>query len=193
MNHEQYCGGLIESVKRQMNERRLHHTLGVARTAKELARRFGVDPEKAEIAAILHDYCKQWPEEKIRKVIETTTDVPEDLLLYSKEIWHAHAGAEIVRRELEIEDEEILNAIRYHTTGRIEMSLLEKVVCLADYIEPGRKYPGVNEIRRQAVSGIDQALVEAFANTISFLVQRKSKVYPVTFLTYNNLVGKLEG
>lgn len=190
MNHDQYCEELIESVKKQMDERRLRHTLGVARTAKELAKRFGADPQKAEIAAILHDYCKQWPEEKIRKAIEKMADRPEDLLLYSKEIWHGPAAAEIVHHELGIDDEEILNAIRYHTTGRVHMGLLEKVVCLADYIEPGRKYPGVDEIRRQALSDLDQALVTAFGNTISFLAQHKEKIYPLTFLTYNNLVQK---
>lgn len=192
MNHEQYCQRLIESVTKQMDERRLQHTLGVARTAKEIARIFGADVQKAEIAAILHDYCKQWPEKKIRQVIETMSQNSPDLLQYSKEIWHAPASAEIVRQELGIEDEEILNAIRYHTTGRVDMSLLEKVVCLADYIEPGRKYSGLNEIRRQVVYGIDHALIAAFGNTISFLAQRKQKIYPLTFLTYNNLVGKLE-
>lgn len=191
MNHEAYCQRLIDSVSKQMGERRLQHTLGVASTAKELARMFGADEQKAEIAAILHDYCKQWPDEKIRHVLHKA-DVPDDLLIYGKEIWHAFAAAEIVRQELRINDEEILEAIRYHTTGRSNMSLLEKVVCLADYIEPGRMYPGVNEIRHQVSFGIDHALVEAFGNTISFLVYRKNKIYPLTFTTYNDLLEQLE-
>ena len=192
MDHEQYCRQLLLTVKQQMNGRRYEHTLGVARTARELARLFGADQNKAEIAGILHDYCKQWPAEEMRKVLLSISDLPKDLLQYNKELWHALAGAEVVRRNLGIKDEEILNAIRYHTTGRINMSLLEKVVCLADYIEPGRKYPGLEDIRHKVVIGLDEALITAFANTISFLVHRKNKVYPLTCLAYNDLVDQLD-
>jgi len=192
MNHEHYCQRLMLSVEKQMNEHRLQHTRRVASTAKELAKLFGADEQKAEIAGILHDYCKQWPEEKIKEVIQRSSHISDDLLLYSKEIWHAPAGAEVVREELGIVDEEILNAIRYHTTGRENMTLLEKVVCLADYIEPGRNFPGVEKIRQQVGAGIDYALAEAFGNTISFLAHHKQKIYPLTIYTYNNLVENLK-
>lgn len=192
MDHEQYCRYLLETVKKQMNERRFHHTEGVAKTSRELARKFGADEKKAEIAGILHDYCKQWSGEKLYEVLQSVPDLPEDLMDFNKELWHAVAGAEVVRTELGITDEEILDAIRYHTTGRVNMGLLEKIVCLADYIEPGRKYPGLEEIRNKVSVGLNEALVEAFSNTICFLVHRKNKIYPMTYLVYNDLVEQME-
>jgi predicted HD superfamily hydrolase involved in NAD metabolism len=179
---------LLEAVREQITKHRYEHTLGVMETAIELANKYGADKKKAETAAILHDYCKFWPEDKMREIIETTPGIPKDLLEHDKELWHAHVGAEVVRRDLGIDDEEVLNAIRYHTSGRENMTLLEKVVCLADYIEPGRQFPGVEELREAAKEDLDRALAKAFGNTITFLIGREKRVYPLTVLARNSLV-----
>jgi predicted HD superfamily hydrolase involved in NAD metabolism len=179
---------LLEAVREQITKHRYEHTLGVMETAIELANKYGADKKKAETAAILHDYCKFWPEDKMREIIETTPGIPKDLLEHDKELWHAHVGAEVVRRDLGIDDEEVLNAIRYHTSGRENMTLLEKVVCLADYIEPGRQFPGVEELREAAKEDLDRALAKAFGNTITFLVGREKRIYPLTVLARNSLV-----
>lgn len=181
---------LMEATRRQMPSSRWEHTLRVKETAVELAERTGADPEKAEIAAILHDYCTYWPEEKQREWI-LRHRLPQDLLQFHKELWHAPVGAEAVREELGVDDEEVLNAIRSHTTGRPGMSLLEKVVFLADYIEPGRSFPGLDEVRRLAREDLDRAVLKALDNTILYLVERGLKVYPLTILTRNDLLDKI--
>ncbi|MFS8512340.1 MAG: bis(5'-nucleosyl)-tetraphosphatase (symmetrical) YqeK, partial [Planifilum fulgidum] len=96
-----------------------------------------------------------------------------------------------VREELGVDDEEVLNAIRSHTTGRPGMSLLEKVVFLADYIEPGRSFSGVEEVRRLAREDLDRAILKALDNTIVYLVERGFKVYPLTILTRNDFLDKI--
>lgn len=184
MNREQ----LLAAVKEQVTKHRYEHILGVVETAKKLAKRYGADKKKAELAAILHDYCKFWPEEKMKQIIEDTPHIPADLLEYDKELWHAHVGAEVARRELGIEDEDVLDAIRYHTSGRENMTLLERVVCLADYIEPNRQFPGVDELRKLAKEDLDRALAQALGGTITFLVNREKKIYPLTVLARNSLI-----
>lgn len=179
---------LLEKVKKVLPPARFQHTLGVRETALELARRFGADLKRAESAAILHDYAKYFPLDELEKIIRSTPEIPQDVLEYSPELWHAFAGAAIVKQELGITDEEVLAAIRYHTTGRPQMSILEKVVFLADYIEPGRKFPGVEEVRKLALTDLDQAVCQALKRTIDFLEGNNKKVYPLTKEAYRYLV-----
>jgi predicted HD superfamily hydrolase involved in NAD metabolism len=180
---------LLAQVRAQMNQKRYDHTLGVADSARRLAERYGADPVKAELAGILHDYCKCWPVEKMRQIL-LRYDMPQDLIDGDKELWHAFVGAVVIQTELGVTDPEILQAVRYHTTGREGMSLLEKVVCVADYIEPNRSFPGVEEIRELAEKNLDEALTVALGGTIAHLVERKKQVYPLTLLAYNDLVRK---
>ncbi|WP_442603657.1 bis(5'-nucleosyl)-tetraphosphatase (symmetrical) YqeK [Paenibacillus sp. KN14-4R] len=182
---------LIENVRAQMPEKRWTHTLGVMETAIRLAEQYGSDPAKAELAAILHDYCKYWP---VQKQAETVRESGRDLdvLNYDKQLWHAPAAAWIAEQTFHINDEDVLNAIRYHTSGRVNMSLLEKIVCLADYIEPGRDFPGVDRLRKLAETSLDEALLAGFDGTITVLLEKRKIVYPLTLLTRNDLVAKLE-
>ncbi|MGI6127788.1 MAG: bis(5'-nucleosyl)-tetraphosphatase (symmetrical) YqeK [Planifilum sp.] len=181
---------LMEATRRQMPASRWEHTLRVMETAVELARRTGANPEKAEIAAILHDYAKFWPEEKLQEGI-LRYRLPRELLQYSPVLWHAPVGAEAVREGLGIDDEEVLEAIRSHTTGRPGMSLLEKVIFLADYIEPGRSFSGVEEVRRLAREDLNRAILKALDNTILYLIGRGFKVYPQTLLTRNDMLDQI--
>ncbi|MFD0871477.1 putative nicotinate-nucleotide adenylyltransferase [Chlamydia abortus] len=181
---------LIDLVREQMPEQRWLHTQGVMETSVVLAGRFGADPVKADLAALLHDYCKYWPIEQQRKVIEQA-GLADDLLQYDKPLWHAPAGAWVAEQELGINDKEILDAIRYHTSGRPGMTLLDKIVCLADYIEPGRDFPGVEQIRSLAELSLERALIAGFDSTISFLLQKGQKVYPMTIMARNSLIDEL--
>ncbi len=183
---------LVEAVRQALTEHRFHHTLGVAETAKRLAMRYGADVERAEIAGILHDYAKFWPAEKMREVIQQEPDLPDDLLEYDKELWHAPVGSVAIKRDFGITDPEIIDAVRYHTSGRVKMSLLEKVVCLADYIEPSRNFPGVDEIRALADEDLDRALATALGGTIQFLIENRKRVYPLTLFAYNDLLCYME-
>ncbi|WP_342438955.1 bis(5'-nucleosyl)-tetraphosphatase (symmetrical) YqeK [Paenibacillus sp. FSL L8-0436] len=182
---------LIEAVSSQMPDKRWQHTLGVMESSVKLAERYGADPARAETAAILHDVAKYWPVERMKEIMEQN-GLPSELLSYDKQLWHAEVGAFVAERDYEITDAEVLGAIRYHTSGREGMSLLEKIVCLADYIEPGRDFPGVDEIRRLSKISLEEGLIAGFDSTISLLLQKRRIVFPLTVLARNDLVRILE-
>jgi predicted HD superfamily hydrolase involved in NAD metabolism len=177
----------LKMVKIQLTEHRYQHTLGVMETAISLARKYGVDEKKAELAAIFHDYAKFRPKEEMKEII-VSEGMPKDLLEYNSELWHAPVGAFLAEAEAEITDKEVLDAIRFHTSGRRGMTKLEKVIYLADYIEPGRHFPGVEEVRNLAEINLDDALIKAVQNTIMFLMKKNQAIYPETFHTYNDLI-----
>ncbi|MCM3588858.1 bis(5'-nucleosyl)-tetraphosphatase (symmetrical) YqeK [Mesobacillus maritimus] len=181
----------LVKVKEQLTEHRYQHTIGVMNTAIELARKYGADEKKAELAAIFHDYAKFRPKEEMRQII-LDQGMEKELLNYNSELWHAPVGAYLVEKEVGITDEAILDAIRYHTSGRVGMTLLEKIIYLADYIEPGRHFPGVDEVRELAKGDLNQALIQSVRNSIQFLMKKNQLVYPDTFYTYNDLVRNRE-
>ncbi|MBS4191372.1 bis(5'-nucleosyl)-tetraphosphatase (symmetrical) YqeK [Bacillus sp. FJAT-49705] len=177
----------LRLVKEQLTDHRYNHTLGVMETAIILANQYGAKEKKAELAAIFHDYAKFRPKEEMKNII-LEQGMPSELLQFNSELWHAPVGAFLVQKEAGLDDEEILDAIRYHTSGRVNMTLLDKVIYLADYIEPGRHFPGVEEVRDLAKVNLNQALIKAMQNTIQFLMKKGQPVFPATFYTYNNLV-----
>ncbi|TYR75447.1 HD domain-containing protein [Rossellomorea vietnamensis] len=179
----------LNLVRAQLTEHRYQHTLGVMETAIELAERYNADRDKAEMAAIFHDYAKFRPKEEMKEIIETE-EMDKRLLEYNAELWHAPVGAYLVRKEAGVEDEEILDAIRFHTSGRPGMTNLEKVIYLADYIEPGRHFPGVDEVRELAKDNLEEALIVSIRNSITFLMKKNQAVFPETFYTFNELVLK---
>lgn len=179
-------------VKEQLTDHRYHHTIGVMETALILARKYGGNEKKAELAAIFHDYAKFRPKEEMKQII-LEQGMPSELLQYNSELWHAPVGAFLVQKEVGVQDGEILDAIRYHTSGRVEMTLLEKIIYLADYIEPGRHFPGVDEVRELAEFNLEQALIKSIQNTIMFLMKKGQPVFPETFHTYNNLIMQSGG
>lgn len=179
-------------VKKHLTEERYVHTIGVMETAIQLAKRYGADEKKAELAAIFHDYAKFRPIDEMRQLIKEH-QLGEDFLQYGTQLLHAPCGAFLVKKEVGIEDEEILLSIRYHTTGRPNMTLLEKIIFIADYIEPNRKFPGVDEVRELANIDINQACIQSLKNTMSFLLQKEATIYPDTLNTYNQLVSEKGG
>lgn len=129
-----------------MSEKRFNHVLGVEAAALSLAERYGESKEKASIAALTHDYAKERSDSEFKQVIRDY-DYDLDLLNWNNAIWHGLVGAQFVEKELGITDESILQAIRLHTTGASQMSLLDKIIYVADYIEAGRDIPGVEKAR----------------------------------------------
>lgn len=183
---------LIVVVSSGMPAKRWRHTEGVMETSVLLCERFGADPQKGDLAALLHDLAKYWPiEEQIALIQDNNLNL--ELLQYDKQLLHAEVAAFVSRREYGIEDPEVLDAIRYHTSGRIGMTLLDKIVCLADYIEPGRDFPGVDKIRELAQHNLDEALIAGFDSTISFLIEKRKIVFPLTMLARNDLIRGLSG
>ena len=135
----------IQIIKPMLTEKRFEHSLNVAQEAVKLAKKFGADPEKAETAGILHDILKDTPADKQLKIISDFGIIMSDVELSVKKSWHAISGAAYIRNVLHIEDAEIVDAVRYHTTGRHNMTVLEKVVFVADFISKDRDYPGVED------------------------------------------------
>lgn len=175
---------LIESTRRELPRARFEHTLRVQKLAVKYAEQMGIDKERTSIAAILHDYCKFWSNEKLISWIRKY-NLPNDLLDYHPELWHAPVGAEVAARHFGITDQEILQAIRYHTTGRPQMSQLEKIIFLADLLEPARRFPGVEELRALAANDFDQAIWKALDQTIGYLIEKQQKIYPLTLMARN--------
>ena len=180
----------LEVVKKQLTDHRYLHTLGVVETAIQLAEKYGEDIKKAELAAIFHDYAKFRSKDEMKNIILEQEDMPEILLRYNSELWHAPVGAYLVEKEVGVEDRDVLNAIKYHTSGRVNMSLLEKIIYVADYIEPGRHFPGVEEVRELAQQELNSALIKSLQNTITFLLKKNQAIFPDTIETYNSLVLK---
>lgn len=174
----------LQEARAQVKEKRFRHILGVAETAVSLAKAYGADPEKAEVAGILHDYCKEWPVEKMRGVLTQHQDLM--WLRFSPVLWHAPVAAYVVRERFGISDSGILDAIYYHTTGRAGMSLLEEVVWIADYIEPARSFDGVEEARRLAQRSLKEAIRYGLKETILHLLEKEERIYPLTFEAYND-------
>lgn len=177
----------IEAIKQELPPARFEHTLRVQKLAVKFAEQMGIDKERTSIAAVLHDYCKFWPKEKLVSWIRKCK-LPDDLFDYHPELWHAPVGAEVAAHHFRITDEEILQAIRYHTTGRPQMSPLEKIIFLADLLEPGRCFPGIEELRSYAEKDMDHAIWKALDHTICFLVEKRQKIYPLTLLARNDFL-----
>ncbi|WP_127579757.1 bis(5'-nucleosyl)-tetraphosphatase (symmetrical) YqeK [Paenibacillus koleovorans] len=180
----------IALTQEQMPARRWMHTQGVRQSATELAERYGADPEQADLAALLHDYCKFWPIERQVEAYQMY-GLPGELLAYDPQLLHGPLAAEVARRELGIADEAVLDAIRWHTSGRERMTLLDKIVCLADYIEPGRDFPEVARMRELSLTSLELSLLAGFDSTIRFLLDKGKIVYPLTLAARNSLVDEL--
>jgi predicted HD superfamily hydrolase involved in NAD metabolism len=177
----------LQIVKQKIAGPRYDHTVRVLETALRLAKRYGADEKKTEMAAIFHDYAKLEPINALRQwILDKKLDTA--LLDYHPELWHGPVAASIVQERMGIRDEDVLNAIRYHTTGRAGMTRLEKIIYLADYIEPGRQFPGLDEVRELAEKDLDSAVKKAIGNTIIFLVEKSAPIFPDTFKAYNDLL-----
>lgn len=175
---------IIAKEKSNMDEKRFKHCIGVSQTSRKLAKLNNYDPDKAALAGFIHDYTKQVAPERFIKVIKEQNFDP-DLLNYNRAIWHGIVGAYFIEKELKITDPEILMAIRRHTTGDVEMTTLDKIVFVADFIEPGRDFSGVEEARKIAYANLDDGVGFELAHTLDFLITNRKKIYPKTFAAYN--------
>lgn len=166
---------------------RFEHVLRVTEMAKTLASKYDVSVKAAEQAALFHDIAKFMDKEALRLIL-IEEDLDRRLLLFHHELWHGPVGAIIANQEFGIEDQDVLNGIRYHTTGRAGMSVLEKVIYVADMIEPGRNFPGVEKLRAVAMENIHQAMKACIHQSVQFLVSKKVPVFPDSIDCYNEHV-----
>ena len=175
---------IVSKEKSNMTEDRFEHCIGVSKTAKKLAELNQYDEDKAALAGFIHDYAKQVSVQEYREVIKTK-GFDQDLLNWNRSIWHGIVGIYFIQRDLKINDSEILTAVRRHTTADVEMTTLDKIVFMADYIEPGRSFPGVEEARKITYANLDQGVGYQLAHTLEFLIEKRNKIYPRTLDAYN--------
>ncbi len=192
MGYEAYVGitrdQLLVKMQQLLPEKRLKHCLGVEQTAIELAERFGVDREKAGLAGLLHDYAKKLSDEEFLTLIDKY-DLDPKLKDWGNNVWHGMVGIYKIREDLGLSDPEILRAIEIHTVGSAQMSDLDKVVYVADYIEPNRDFPGVEEAREIAHISLNRAVAYETAHTVEYLAHQGLPIFPQTLETYNAYVG----
>lgn len=185
MNRDKY----LADVRKRMPEPRYVHTLGVMETAIQLASHYGIPESKAETAAIFHDIAKFSSPNWMKQIIQSEQMNPM-LLDFHHELWHAPVGAYVAQYEFGIEEEDILNAIRFHTTGRAKMSDLEKILYVADMIEPNRHFPAVDVLRKVATKDLNGVMNACVTHSINYLIQKKQPVFPDSIHCYNDLVIK---
>ena len=188
---------ILSDLGTRLSKKRFIHTEGVAKTARKLAEKYGVNPDKAELAGWIHDCMKQEKLSFMQELIQNKKlAIPgfsvDNYMLGSKNLLHGPAGAVFADTYYEIHDISILSAVACHTTGKAHMSLLEKVIFLADYIEPSRDFPGVEEIRAEAKKDLDWACIVAYDSTISHLAKEHEYLHPLTIEGRNELVESWE-
>ena len=177
---------LRKKMEKAQDKRRFEHTLSVSYTAGCLAMCNGIDPEKAEIAGLLHDCAKCLTDEKRIQICEKNAIEINEIERKNPFLLHAKAGAYLAENQYDIHDQDILNAIRFHTTGRPGMTLLEKIVFIADYIEPGRTHSTkLPELRKLAFQDIERALIEILSDTLIYLNTTEAEIDPMTKETYD--------
>ena len=179
---------IIEYVKNNLSEKRFTHIKGVAETAKELAVFYGGNSHYAEMAGYLHDIAKELTIEEMN-ILAKDINVGEDLR-NSKAMMHAIAGACLADKLFEI-PKEVYNACYYHTTGRENMTTLEKIVFLSDMIEPSREFSGLEEIRELAKTDLNRAVLASLNSTIRHLVKTDKKIHYPSIKTRNFLLTEL--
>ena len=180
---------ILNWLKNNLNEERYIHTLGTAECAKELANKFNLNSEKAYMAGLFHDCAKCFSNEKLLDIIHQHLNVEECEMLNYKTL-HAPVSAYIAEKEFQIDDKEILSAIRWHTLGKLDMTDFEKIVFLADKIEPNtrdKEYSDKIKALLNEPNGINKALLKCYKETIKSLVKRDLKICLLTIDIYNKL------
>ena len=179
-------------VRQRLSEKRFYHSQCVAEEAVRLAVLYGADPEKARLAGLLHDILKDTPAEEQLKILQGFGIMMNYTELANQKLWHAISGAAFLEFGLGIRDRELLSAVRCHTSGRKNMTLLEKVLFVADYISADRDYPGVEELRAVARESLEEAIIEGVAFTVQELMSRREPVASASIDAYNDAVAVLK-
>lgn len=175
---------LISAMKKQLKWKRFVHTMGVAGIASSLAMRYDCDIRQAEEAALLHDCAKYLDTDEMEKLARRAGYSVSPVEKGNASLLHAKAGAALAASKFGVDDPRILEAIRWHTTGKPDMTLLEKIIFVADYIEPGRTTPGVGPIRTLAFTDLDAAVTAILEHTLEYLKETCFDIDEMTQITY---------
>lgn len=175
-----------KAMEKSLDAKRYEHTLGVAYTAASLAMRYDTDIKDAQLAGLLHDCAKCLSDEKRLSICEKHNISVNEIEKRNPFLLHAKVGSFLAMDEYGVNNPDVINAILNHTTGRPGMSTLEKIVFVADYIEPGRKQaPNLGEIRKLAFLDLDKALIRILEDTLKYLDESEGEIDPMTKKTYD--------
>ncbi len=177
-----------ERLEKMVSPQKYIHSLNVMHTAKSLCEALHEDSDRAEIAGLLHDCAKDLPDESILNLCEKYDIEVDDICRVQPKLLHGPLGAALAEDIFKIRDEAILCAISCHTMGKENMSLLDKIVFITDYIEPDRNFPGVNQIRKIVYTDINKAMIISLERTIKHIMVKGGLIHPNTIRARNYLL-----
>lgn len=172
-------------LKARLSKKRFQHSVNVARAAHMLAEKWGADPQRAYVAGLLHDCCKELPFNEQAELMRACKYPASDEEWASKPVWHGVAAASYMHTELGIDDEDVLLAARWHTVGHAHMTKLEEVVYMADLISADRTYSDVERFRKMARNDLSKAMLAAFQYAIESVIKKGSALPTSTVEAYN--------
>ena len=177
-----------QHIRERLGDYRFKHSVNVSKEAVRLAKLYGCDEEKAELAGLLHDVMKDAGKKEQLDIIEKYGVKLNEVEQQAPKPWHAIAGAVYVKKVLRIRDKDIVNAVRYHTTARAGITVLEKIVYIADYTSEERDYKGVEKMRKASNVSLEYAMEEALAFGIEARAEENTAIHPDTFAAYNEIM-----
>ena len=180
--------GYESLIRPMMGDRRYNHSINVANEAVTLAKLYGADEEKAYIAGILHDITKELPFDEQLQIMQEGGIILDNVQKTAPKLWHGISGSVYIQTNPGIKDPDIINAIRYHTTGRAGMSLLEKVIFVADFTSEERDYDGAEIMRQKSRESLEEAMIFGFQFTLCDLTKRKLAIHPDEVFCYNDII-----
>lgn len=184
---------LCRGVCDRMGEHRFRHTAGVARMAEKLAKRHGASPLKARVAGILHDVARLWKGEELLAYAERNGLAISEAARRAPVLLHAPIGAHVAQTDFGVDDPEVLGAIAHHTIAGPGMTLLEKILYMADTFEPSRTFEGRQALETLAFTSLDAGLLACVRESIAYLKARGTAVAPETLALYDSLVSRHAG
>lgn len=180
----------VEILRERLSEKRFFHSLAVAKEALRLAEKYGADTKKSFLAGLLHDICKDDEPNSQLQLLNEFGIILDTVEKNARKLWHARAGAVYLKEKLGLDDGDIISAVRYHTTARANMSLLEKILYLADFTSEDRDYSGVEDMRRAVDVSLEHAMREALIFTVVDLGERHMPIHSDTMEAYREIVKK---
>lgn len=193
VNYREKYDKYVLALKDCLTEKRFFHTLAVAKEAVRLAEKYGGDTEKAFLAGLLHDICKDTDPKQQLQLFSQFDIILDDIEKNAPKLWHAKLGAAYIQNVLGIDDEEIITAVRYHTTARADMSLLEKLIYLADFTSEDRNYNGVEDMRVAVDKSLEQAMYEALEFSVEDLKEKGTPIHKDTMDAYIQIKNAVKG
>ncbi len=181
---------IIEQLKKMLKPNRLKHSINVAECAVKLSEIYGyIDKDKAYLAGLVHDCAKYFTKDQIDAYIKKYDIILDPMEVDNIALSHSVIGSYVIQDVFNIQDMDIINAVRYHTTGRDDMTILEKIIFIADMIEEGRNFPGVDYLRELSFSGqLNKAIITSYNNTIKFVIENNQLIHPRSVIARNYLM-----